>query len=77
MSWIKACKQYQLQRGDGAKYVVPKKGTEEYNIVRKIYESMEKSQGVVEPPIKNVRVRVKKNNKEEVNNDTTPPITVS
>lgn len=42
MSWIKACKEYQNQRGEGAKYIVPKKGSDEYEIVKKIFESMEK-----------------------------------
>ena len=42
MTWVKACKQYQLQRGEGAKYIVPKKGSDEYEIVKKIFESMEK-----------------------------------
>lgn len=74
MSWIKACKQYQLQRGEGAKYVVPKKGSDEYEIVKKIFDSMEKpvkkdkankvvespTDQVVIPPIKKNRVRTKK-----------------
>ena len=42
MSWIKACKIYQTQRGEGAKYVVPKKGSDEYEIVKKIFDAMEK-----------------------------------
>ena len=43
MSWIIACKQYQKQRGDGAKYVVPKKGSSEYDEVKKIFDSLEKA----------------------------------
>ena len=42
MSWIKACKEYQNQRGEGAKYVVPKKGSAEYEEVKKIFDSLEK-----------------------------------
>ena len=42
MSWIIACKQYQKQRGDGAKYIVPKKGSSEYEEVKKIFDSLEK-----------------------------------
>lgn len=67
MTWIKACKIYQTQRGEGSKYMVPKKGTEQYDIVKKIFDSMEKvpkkekvqkevvvveTQDVVIPPIK-------------------------
>ena len=43
MSWIIACKQYQKQRGDGAKYIVPKKGSSEYEEVKKIFDSLEKA----------------------------------
>tara|TARA_R110000868_G_scaffold347981_1_gene608941 strand:- start:252 stop:563 length:312 start_codon:yes stop_codon:yes gene_type:complete len=71
MTWVKACKQYQLQRGEGAKYIVPKKGSDEYEIVKKIFESMEKppkkektkkvaepiEPPVVIPPIKKTRVK--------------------
>lgn len=69
MTWVKACKQYQLQRGEGAKYIVPKKGSDEYEIVKKIFESMEKppkkektkkvaeQPAVVIPPIKRTRVK--------------------
>lgn len=70
MSWIKACKEYQNQRGEGAKYIVPKKGSDEYEIVKKIFDSMEKPpkkektkkvaepiEPVVIPPIKKTRVK--------------------
>lgn len=43
MSWIIACKQYQKQRGDGAKYIVPKKGSSEYEEVKKIFDTLEKA----------------------------------
>ena len=68
MSWIKACKEYQNQRGEGAKYIVPKKGSDEYEIVKKIFDSMEK------PPKKERNMKeygkqyykaVKENTKEE------------
>lgn len=68
MTWVKACKKYQLQRGEGAKYIVPKKGSDEYEIVKKIFESMEKPpkkikkvaepiEPVVIPPIKKTKVK--------------------
>lgn len=67
MTWVKACKQYQLQRGEGAKYIVPKKGSDEYEIVKKIFESMEKppkkektkkvAEPIELPPIKKTRVK--------------------
>ena len=60
MSWVKACKQYQIQRGEGAKYIVPKKGSDEYEIVKKIFESMEK------PPPKEKPVSVPKEKKVKV-----------
>lgn len=72
MTWIKACKIYQTQRGEGAKYMVPKKGTENYDIVKKIFDTMEKvpkkekvekevviveASDVVIPPIKKTKVK--------------------
>jgi len=59
MSWIKACKIYQNQRGDDAKYLVPKKGSDDYEIVKKIFDAMEK------PPLKerNIKEQKKEYNK--------------
>ena len=58
MSWIIACKQYQKQRGDGAKYIVPKKGSSEYEEVNKIFDSLEK-------PPKKEKVKPEKKPKKE------------
>lgn len=55
MSWIKACKEFQLQRGEGAKYLVPKKGSDEYEKVNKIYDSMDKP--LKKEPVKRVKTK--------------------
>ena len=41
--WIQACKEWNA-RQKGQKYRVPKKGTTEYNEVRKIMEQIKKGQ---------------------------------
>jgi hypothetical protein len=60
MSWIKACKIYQTQRGEDAKYLVPKKGSDEYEIVKKIFDAMEKP-----PPKDKSYTQEKKEQKKE------------
>lgn len=54
MTWIKACKEFQKQRGEDAKYLIPKKGSVEYDKVKAIYDAMEK------PPKKEPVKKVKK-----------------
>ena len=39
MTWLNALKVWNAKKG--GKYVIPKKGTEEYNQVKKIQEKME------------------------------------
>lgn len=53
MTWIKACKEFQKQRGEDAKYLIPKKGSSEYDKVKAIYDSMEKP--VKKEPVKRVK----------------------
>jgi len=54
MTWIIACKEYQKQTGS-EKYKVPRKGTAEYDAVKKIFDSLpkpEKKPKVVKPKVK-------------------------
>lgn len=54
MSWIIACKEYQKQTGSD-KYRIPKKGTAEYDAVKKIFDGLpkaEKKEKVVKPKVK-------------------------
>lgn len=54
MSWIMACKEYQKQIGSD-KYRIPKKGTSEYDVVKKIFDGLpkpEKKEKVVKPKVK-------------------------
>lgn len=54
MTWIIACKEYQKQTGS-EKYKVPRKGTAEYDAVKKIFDSLpkpEKKPKVVKPKAK-------------------------
>jgi len=51
MSWIIACKEYQKQTGSD-KYRIPKKGTPEYDAVKKIFDSLPKPEKVVKTRVK-------------------------
>ena len=54
MSWIIACKEYQKQTGSD-KYRIPKKGTAEYDAVKKIFDGLpkaEKKEKIVKPKVK-------------------------
>ena len=57
MSWIKACQIFRDQQGPDVKYKVPKKGTDEYDKVKVIFDGLDK-------PPKKERVKVAERKKQ-------------